>query len=89
MEAMESMVEGCVETEDTGFCHDILAEEVNELMDIDKLCQMIGTSAEDDDDGNGEEGGKADDIPQVSVNAYSARVGNPAQGTISAFGTHG
>ena len=40
LESMKAMVEGWIDIEETDYYHDVLANEVEEWMDIDELCQL-------------------------------------------------
>ena len=47
---MQKMVEGWVSIEDSEFCQDVMAAEVEELMDLDVLCDLKNNPQEDADE---------------------------------------
>ena len=79
LDAMKEMVEGWIVTEDTDYCHEVLANEVEALIDIDELCHWKKAKwREDEDDGN-DEGLDAAEGPKKacdseSVNALAAKL---------------
>ena len=54
-EAKKSLVDGWVSMEDNEQCNNLLAEEVNQLMDLEVLCNLKQVSLEDEEDDDGDD----------------------------------
>ena len=63
-QAKKSLVDGWVSMEDNEQCNNLLAEEVNQLMDLEVLCNLKKLSIENDKDNDDERlGPRADPRP--------------------------
>ena len=77
LEDMKRMVDGWISMEDTEFCKDLLANEVEELMDIDTLCQLkpdANEAEEEDADDEIEDAGPKEPISYDAMNEWAAQL---------------
>ncbi len=66
-QAKKSLVDGWVSMEDNEQCNNLLAEEVNQLMDLEVLCNLKQLSIENDKDNDDEEDALEEDTRKEPV----------------------
>ena len=66
-EAKKYLVDGLVSMEDNEQCNNLLAEEVNQLMDLEVLCNLKQLSIENDKDNDDEEDAVEEDTRREPV----------------------
>ena len=76
---MQKMVEGWVSIEDSEFCRDVMTAEVEELMDLDVLCNLKDDPQEDAEDDKSDdeevvEAGSKEPITAEYVNDLAAKL---------------